>query len=251
MSSEYKQHFKQMNKNRQTPSKSPRKSTKMSLHYRTNAVKPSRTSAMHWISFICLAGFCLALYGMIYPEAFEHFPHGIKIGVFSKSLAAEEATPAAPSDKKEEKKSTDETSPKPATAAAADKAVSENPNQVAQLMDKEKELAEREKRVVELEEKLQQQKLELDEKLKQLDQARRDIASKLETRVTQDQENIEKLVGVYSNMKPQNAAQVISKLDDELAISVLRKMKKQDAGAIMNYMDPQKTKVLSEKYSGY
>jgi flagellar motility protein MotE (MotC chaperone) len=198
-----------------------------------------------------VACFCLVLYGVVYPEQFENLPGKIKIGFFSKSLAAEEATSSAATDKKEENKSTAETGHQATGAAAEAPAVSENQSHVAQLMEKEKELAEREKHIVELEEKLQQQKLELDEKIKQLDQARRDIASKLETRVAQDQENIEKLVGVYSNMKPQSAALVISKLDEELAISVLRKMKKQDAGAIMNYMDPQKTKVLSEKYSGY
>lgn len=245
--SDYKQHFKQMNQNKKQPS---RKNKKMSLHYRTNEVKDS-SHMIRWLSFGTLACFCLALYGLLYPEQFSNFPNGIKIGFLSQSLAADEASSTGIVEKKEEKTSTSQTSPEQAAVAAAIEPVPENQSHVAQLMEKEKELTERENRIVELEAKLQLQKSELDEKIKLLDQARRDIASKLETRVAQDQENIEKLVGVYSNMKPQSAAQVIAKLDEELAISILRKMKKQDAGAIMNFMDPQKTKVLSEKYSGY
>jgi flagellar motility protein MotE (MotC chaperone) len=242
--SDYKQHFKKLNQNKKSPKR------KMSLHYKTNAVK-NGSSVVHWLSFICLSGFCLALYGFLYPEQLETLPTRLKVSFFSQSLASETATSATPPAKKEEKKSSTETSPSVAVTDPQAPAVQEKQSHVEQLMEKEKELDEREKHVEEMEAKLQQQKLELDEKIKVLEQARRDIATKLETRVAQDQETIDKLVGVYSNMKPQNAAIVISKLDEELAVSVLKKMKKQDAGAIMNYMDPQKTKVLSEKYSGY
>lgn len=233
-----------MNKNKKAPQK------RMSLSYRSNRSTVSPTS-MKWLGYLSLVGFCLALYGMLYPEQFTDFPHNLKIGFLSQSLASEGASSSAVSPVKEEKKSTDVVPQNTTPGESTEAVVSEKPSHVEQLLEKEKELIEREKRIVELEEKLQQQKLELDEKIKVLDQTRRDIASRLETRVAQDQENIDKLVGVYTNMKPQSAAQVISKLDEELAISVLRKMKKQDAGAIMNYMDPQKTKVLSEKYSGY
>ncbi len=243
--SDYKKHFQQLKKNQNSP-----KSKKMSLHYRTNAVKDN-SAWVRWVGGISVVSFCLALYGLLYPEQLVTLSSRVKIGFLAQGMAAEQASSAEVKPSHEEKSSVSEKSPETKPADSKSPAVAENTNHVGQLLEKEKELVEREKRVVELEEKLQQQKLELDEKIKQLEVARRDIASRLETRVAQDQENIDKLVGVYSNMKPQSAAQVISQLDQELAISILRKMKKQDAGAIMNFMDPQKTKVLSEKYSGY
>jgi flagellar motility protein MotE (MotC chaperone) len=208
-------------------------------------------------------GFCAALLAFVYPEKIEEIASRTEISFFAvgeanekpaekpaaKPEAGEKSAEAVPP--KEENKAPD------AAAATAEKkpegtaAVEEKPSYLQGLEDKEKELDAREKNLAELDEKLQQQKLELDKKIQALEETRRDIASRLESRVTQDEEDITKLVGVYSNMKAQNAATVISKLDDDLAIKILKRMKKQDAGNILNYLDPQKAKTLSEKYSGY
>ncbi len=238
--SNYSHHFKKLKKQKQK---------KMSLGYHSNKVKKDNP----WfqaLGLISLIGFCLALYGVLYPENIEKMAQ-VKISFFSKGLAAETAKTTASPAPVEEKSS--QTPPDPQINQEPVKAppVDKNASHVEQLLEKEKELVEREKRIVELEEKLQQAQGEMDKKLVQLDQMRREIASKLETRVNADEESVDKLVGVYSNMKPQSAAIVISKLDENLAISVLKKMKKQDAGSILNFMDPQKAKVLSEKYSGY
>jgi len=101
-----------------------------------------------------------------------------------------------------------------------------------------------------LEEDLQQQRVEIEKQLLELKEMRRTISSKLDSKVMADQESIDKLVGVYSNMKPQNAATIISKLDDQLAIKVLSKMKPQNAAAVLNFVEPQKAQTLSEKYAG-
>ena len=210
-----------------------------------------------------MLAFAAALFAFIYPEQLEMVLAGTEISFFAQGEANE--TPASKSKEmpkapaksagdavgKEENKAT---SSDPAmgdkkTEAAAP--VVEKPSYVQGLADKEKELDDRQKKLADLEEKLQLQKVELDKKIKALEETRRDIASRLETRVSQDEEDITKLVGVYSNMKAQNAATVISKLDDDLAVKILKRMKKQDAGNILNYLDPEKAKLLSEKYSGY
>lgn len=238
--SNYSHHFKKLKKQKQK---------KMSLGYHSNKIK-KENPFFQALGLISLIGFCLALYGVLYPENIEKMAQ-VRLSFFSKGLAAETAK-TAPSENDHQEKSS-QTPPDPQAHAEASKppVVDKNISHVEQLLEKEKELVEREKRIVELEEKLQQAQLEMDKKLGQLDQMRREIASKLETRVNADEESVEKLVGVYSNMKPQSAALVIAKLDENLAISVLKKMKKQDAGSILNFMDPQKAKVLSEKYSGY
>lgn len=237
----YDQHFKKLKKQK-----------KMSLGYHSNKIK-KESPLFQGLGLLALISFCLCLYGFLYPENIESI-FKMKIGVFSQSLASQEEKSTETKDPNMEKNASTNAPEKEKIKAEEETKntkVPKNQSHVEQLLDKEKELVERERKIAEMEEKLQQAKTEMDKKLEQLDQMRREIASRLESRVVQDDANIEKLVGVYSNMKPQSAAVVISKLDEELAISVLRKMKKQDAGSILNYMDAQKAKVLSEKYSGY
>lgn len=234
----YTQHFKKLKKQK-----------KMSLGYQSGKIK-KENPLLQFVGLICLIGFFLTLYGVLYPENIVPISQ-FKLSFFSQGLAVEEVKSTATKDENGQKESPPKEQAKEEAPAKEKKKVENNVSHIEQLLEKEKELVEREKRVLEMEEKLQQTKIEMDKKIEQLDQMRRDIASKLETRVVQDEESIDKLVGVYSNMKPQSAAMVLSKLDENLAISVLKKMKKQDAGSILNYMDAQKAKVLSEKYSGY
>jgi flagellar motility protein MotE (MotC chaperone) len=238
----YSQHFKKLKNQKQ-------KQKKMSIGYHTNKVKKDNPW-MQFLGLLSLIGFCLTLYGVLYPENIEQLTQ-VKLSFLSQGLATEGEKSTETSVAKTEENALSNKTPPVEVAPKEKSSVENKASHIEQLLEKEKELVEREKRILEMEEKLQQTQSEIDKKLQLLDQTRREIASRLETRVVQDQESIEKLVGVYSNMKPQSAAMVISRLDEELAISVLKKMKKQDAGNILNYMDAQKAKSLSEKYSGY
>jgi len=60
---------------------------------------------------------------------------------------------------------------------------------------------------------------------------------------------VNKLVDLYSNMKPKQAADILGSLNEELAVEVLAKMKKKSAAEIMNLLQPEKAKILSEKYN--
>jgi flagellar motility protein MotE (MotC chaperone) len=272
----YKNHFKKLkNKNASTPNPGVRakasrrpsaQGQRVSLNYSSNKVRGSNRGS-YVFGAICAIGFCAALFAFVYPEQIETIIAGTEISFFAQGEASE--TPSkTPGEKtksaqKAEEKSAEgaggkgenkATSSDPALAnktASGDGSVEEKPSYIQGLVDKEKDLDEREKKLVDLEEKLQLQKIELDKKIEALEATRRDIASRLESRVNQDEEDITKLVGVYSNMKAQNAATVISKLDDDLAVKILKRMKKQDAGNILNFLDPEKAKLLSEKYSGY
>ena len=234
----YQKHFQKIKKQK-----------KMSLGYQSGKIK-KESPYFQFLGLLALLAFCLTLYGILYPENIEKMTQ-VRLTLFSNSLA---------SDKEENSPTKEVAKEKSAAPAMANVAgdtkkskasVDINASHVEQLLEKEKELVEREKRVKEMEEKLQQVQVEMESRMQQLDQTRRDIASRLESRVVEEEENIDKLVGVYSNMKPQSAAMVLSKLDEGLAIAILKKMKKQDAGSILNFLDTQKAKVLSEKYSGY
>ena len=121
----------------------------------------------------------------------------------------------------------------------------------SKLNERKKELDLREGELTKLEEELQKRKLELDEKLKQLESMRSEISKTLKTRVASDQEKVDKLVQVYSTMKPQQASKIIETLDEDLAVEILDKMKKKSAAEILNMMDAKKARRLSELSTGY
>lgn len=113
------------------------------------------------------------------------------------------------------------------------------------------ELNRREEELNSLAAELQKQKTEIDKKIKKLEGLRAKISNKLEEKIDADEEKVQKLVNVYSNMKPAQAAQVFENLDEDLAIAVLGKMKKKNAADILNLVKADKARVLSEKYAGY
>jgi flagellar motility protein MotE (MotC chaperone) len=121
----------------------------------------------------------------------------------------------------------------------------------SKLNERKQELDLREAELVKLEEELQKRKAELDQKLKQLESMRAEISQTLKTRVSNDQEKVDKLVQFYSNMKPQQASAIIESLNEDLAVEVLDKMKKKNAADILNLMDAKKARRLSELLTGY
>jgi len=130
-------------------------------------------------------------------------------------------------------------------------AVQEDASHFDKLRQRKEELDAREKELNELEEELQKQKVELDKRITQLEEMRNNIAQTLKDRVDVDQEKVNKLVDLYSNMKPKQAADILVSLNEELAVEVLAKMKKKNAAEIMNLLPAEKARVLSEKYTGY
>lgn len=121
----------------------------------------------------------------------------------------------------------------------------------SKLNERKQELDLREKELEELEQELNKQKAEVEARIQYLETVRRDIAGVLKDRVELDQEKVKKLVEFYSSMKPAQAAQIISSLNEDLAIGVLSNMKKKNAAEIMNLLEPAKAQSLSEKFAGY
>lgn len=119
------------------------------------------------------------------------------------------------------------------------------------LGERKESLDRREAELVKLEEELQKEKKGLDERIRQLESMRKEITTKLKDRVVQDQEKVAKLVDVYSNMKATQAARVIETLNEDLAVTILDKLKKKNAAEILNSMSAAKAKKLSEMLTGY
>jgi len=210
---------------------------------RKKAPFPWRAVAPLSLSLMAL-GFYVAA-----PDVCERWYHRLEIVALGQASAAEEkAKPKAPAAEK-------------VAAAAPSGAKAKNPddahtsveelNHFEKLKARKEELDLREKELSQLEEELQRQKVELDKRISQLEDMRTQIAAVLKERVEVDQEKVTKLVDLYSNMKPKQAAEVLGSINEDLAVEVLAKMKKKSAAEIMNLLPADKAKVLSEKYTGY
>lgn len=57
------------------------------------------------------------------------------------------------------------------------------------------------------------------------------------------------LVDMYANMKPRQAAQALTSVDETIAVRILTGMKSKQSGEILSYMDPQHAARLSEVMS--
>lgn len=122
---------------------------------------------------------------------------------------------------------------------------------LSKLNDRKKELDAREEELNRQEAELQNQKAELDKRLKDLEEMRGKISSILEDRVKADDQKVDTLVQMYSNMKPPQAAKVFETMDEDLVVEILGRMKKKNAADIMNLLKPEKAQIISEKYAGY
>jgi flagellar motility protein MotE (MotC chaperone) len=127
----------------------------------------------------------------------------------------------------------------------------ENENYLSKLNERKKELDAREEELNRQDAELQAQKTELDKRFKELEEMRNKISSILEERVKSDDQKVDTLVQLYSNMKPPQAAKIFETMDEDLVVDILGRMKKKSAADIMNLLKAEKAQIISEKYAGY
>jgi flagellar motility protein MotE (MotC chaperone) len=63
-------------------------------------------------------------------------------------------------------------------------------------------------------------------------------------------ENVEALIKVYSSMKPEEAANLIAAIDDDLALKIVAGMKSKIAGKVLSKLDVKVAKRISETLAG-
>lgn len=107
------------------------------------------------------------------------------------------------------------------------------------LLTREKELQRREAEIKALE-------LELDEKIENLQALERKMQALIDTANTLQDEKMQHLVDVYSNMKPKQAAQVLETLDGSIAVQILAGMSGRKAGEILSFVRADIAAYLSE-----
>ena len=89
--------------------------------------------------------------------------------------------------------------------------------------------------------------VKLDAKLKAMNGLKADIQALMGQADQKTQADVDRLVVVYSKMKPQDAAAVMAQLDDKVRLPIAAAMKPQVLSAILGKMGTMDAKVLTEK----
>jgi flagellar motility protein MotE (MotC chaperone) len=87
---------------------------------------------------------------------------------------------------------------------------------------------------------------DINKKIAELTKIRDEIKSEKAIKKAAEEQQFKHLVKIYSAMKPQNAADLIDKLDIKLAIELLSKMKGDDVGKILSFVKIEKAAKISE-----
>ena len=87
---------------------------------------------------------------------------------------------------------------------------------------------------------------DINKKIATLTKIRDDIRVEKDKKKTAEEQQFKHLIKVYSAMKPQNAADLIERLDIKLAIKLLSKMKGDDVGKILSFVKIEKAAIISE-----
>lgn len=103
-----------------------------------------------------------------------------------------------------------------------------------------------EKRLTEQKAELVAIQAEINKKIEKLTQLRDEIRADIAKKKKVKELKLKHLVKVYSAMEPQSAAGLIEKLDIKLAIMLLAKMKGDNAGKILSFVNIEKAAKISE-----
>jgi len=133
-------------------------------------------------------------------------------------------------------------------SAAADITVT-----TASLKKKEQELKEREAAVLKKEQELAPLQAEVDAKIEQLNELQTTLTAMAkqiaEKEQTLQDEKINHLVTLYSNMDAAKAAKIMDKLSLDIVVKILANMKGKAAGQILAAMSADKGAIISESLS--
>jgi flagellar motility protein MotE (MotC chaperone) len=114
--------------------------------------------------------------------------------------------------------------------------------EVARLKQKEKMLEMKEMELKSL-------SREVDKKLTEMDKARIALTELLQEKRRLENEKAQALSKVYEKMEPAKAAQLLTSLDKDLAVTIIEGMNSKKAGKVLNNMEPKLAASLSTSYA--
>ena len=84
------------------------------------------------------------------------------------------------------------------------------------------------------------------EKKNEIKLTKKDIEDRMKEREEAEKKRITKLARVYSNMRPQNAADAMNSLPDDTAVAILQRMDEDAAAQTLSKMDPARAARLTQ-----
>jgi len=118
---------------------------------------------------------------------------------------------------------------------------------MALLQKRQKDLDARESAIKAEEEKIHALKKEIMEKIDMLKALDTQISAKLDAEKTHDTKRLKELAKVYEATPPQKAAAMLEKLETKTAAGITINMKRERAGLIWGYLNPQKAVEITKE----
>lgn len=108
-------------------------------------------------------------------------------------------------------------------------------------------LEEREQALSQREQELTALQMEVEKKIQGLTQLQEELKGLLAQQQSQREGKLLHLVKLYEAMRPEEAASLLNRLDEALAVGLLSHMNKKKAGKVLAMINPQRAGQLSEK----
>ena len=137
--------------------------------------------------------------------------------------------------------------PVPSPRAITEDGLKEERDLLALLQKKQKDLDTREGAIKAEEEKIRVLKNEIIEKIDALKALDDQLSAKLDVDKTNDGKRLKELAKVYEATPPQKAAAMLEKLETKTAAGITINMKRERAGLIWGYLNPQKAVEISRE----
>lgn len=118
------------------------------------------------------------------------------------------------------------------------------------IESKNRELKQREEELRLKEIRLEALEAKVREDLKKIEKSIAESKEQLGIQDEKTKENVDALIKVYSSMKPEEAANLVEAIDENLALKIIRGMKSKIAGKVLSNLDVKVAKRISEKLAG-
>lgn len=128
----------------------------------------------------------------------------------------------------------------PGLSRGVDAIIEEIRKREVEIALREQRIAERERAVVELEEMIVKRSTDLD-------RVRQEVEDRIAEWSSQGRDRVSQLADVYAAMPPEKAGRLLDKLDLDLAVSVVRNMKKKSSAAVLGAMRADRALLVSRR----
>lgn len=118
---------------------------------------------------------------------------------------------------------------------------------IAEIRKREVDLALREQRVAERERAVAELEGMIEKRSMELDRVRQEIEDRIADWSAQGHDRVQQLADVYSAMPPERAGRLLDKLELDLAVSVVRSMKKKSSASVLSAMRPDRALLVSRR----